>query len=258
MAQRYDYGKPPKVKKDESTTEVTRNRFCLDRQDVEIDMEKMARDFVTTFDFIYGYQASRVKKHIGKIEKIFKNDPIQFEETHTLAVIEQNELNIRNKVQPKKSFGQRYEEHILRATDYRNELIGIRKKYNIHPTAEKDKPMSKRINKAVEDNYNCYYLHQKEIFFKELHGVFEAKQDTHDSKLKNIKEELELENSIAQLNEWMINYNIDRNLIDKVMKLCPFMKYTKETGGISLGISTVGDNAGKQIMSSFNLEELLR
>ena len=53
----------------------------------------------------------------------------------------------------------------------------------------------------------------------------------------------------------MTTYHIDRNLIDKVVKACPFLKYTRETGGISLGTSSVD---GKQIMSAFNLEELLR
>jgi hypothetical protein len=54
-------------------------------------------------------------------------------------------------------------------------LIGIREKYHIVPTDEKDKPMPGRICKAVSDDYNCYYKHQKEEFFKELGGVFEAK-----------------------------------------------------------------------------------
>jgi len=145
---------------------------------------------------------------------------------------------------------------LLGANDYKKELNGIREKYNIHPTAEKDKPMSTRIQKAVAEDYNCYYKHQNQEFFKELHGVYEAKQDKHDSKLKNIRDQLSLENEIAQLNEWMQKYRIDRVIIDRVMKKCPFLKLTRETGGISLGSNNF--NGGKTVKSDFNLEELLR
>jgi hypothetical protein len=43
-------------------------------------------------------------------------------------------------------------------------------------------------------------------------------------------------------------------VIDKILKDCPFLKLTRETGGIIIGQSI----DGKSTRSTFNLEELLR
>jgi len=80
MVERYDQAKPDNGEK--------RNRFCADRRELAVDIDEMARDFVRTFDFIYGYQTSRVRKQISKIEEIFTVNPICFNEDHTLALIE--------------------------------------------------------------------------------------------------------------------------------------------------------------------------
>jgi hypothetical protein len=53
--------------------------------------------------------------------------------------------------------------------------------------------MSKRIEKAVADDHNCFYKHQKEEFFKELGGHYEAKQEKHDEKLASIKDSIFLD-----------------------------------------------------------------
>ena len=113
--------------------------------------------------------------------------------------------------------------------------------------------MNKRIEKAVAEDYNCFYKHQREIFFKELHGVYEEKKEAHAAKLEAIREQIALEKEVDELISWIHKYKIEKSVIEKTVEKCNFLKLNNITGGIGL----IVEESGETVKTPINLDVLM-